>query len=214
MSAPAEQVDPTTAADPETGELPWDGFKDGRIQNFLGLDWAGRKLLEYEAGLAQNAACHEEFVRSVEAKLAEERARLMGRSVERLAELQGPLAAKATFFRTAMEIYAREMGRKGVCIGSAKSRLLPSGVTVAYRTPREQIEVTDAEAIWSWANEGGFEDEIFPEPKAQTPTQLLSKSGLNKVLSSLPKSEVPGMKRTPGVEEVQVWTDLSKEEGR
>lgn len=213
MSAPAEQVDPTTAADPETGELPWDGFKDGRIQNFLGLDWAGQKLREYEQGLAENDAAHKRFLEEVERAVAVFRAKMLGKAPEFYAKLQAPLQAKATFFRTAMEIYAREAGRKGVCIGSAKSRLLPSGVTVAYRTSREQIEVTDAEELWSWSQGAGFGEEVFPTRPMPTAAELLSKKALNKVLAAV-KSEVPGVKRTPGVEEVQVWTALSKEEGK
>lgn len=132
--APAEQHDPPEYFDETTGEVRWDGFREGRIQNFLGLDWAGQKLAEYERGLAQNDAAHKRFLEVVEQRVAERRAFLLGKAPERYAELQTPLQKQADFFRAAIESYGREF-KKDVLIGRAKSRVLPtSGVVLKYRS--------------------------------------------------------------------------------
>jgi hypothetical protein len=150
-------------ADPETGELPWDGFKDGRIQNFLGLDWAARKMEEYERGVAQNEACLAEFTQRVEEKVAEVRAKLMGRAVERTAELNAPLRTKAAFFRSAVVSFAREQGRKAICIGSAKSRGLPS---------------SDVVLKWRVREEGEYRYDQRPGPNGEPPTPAENQAAL------------------------------------
>jgi hypothetical protein len=144
MNAPTEQHDPETDADLETGELPWDGFKDGRIQNFLGLDWAGRKLAEYERAIAENLAAFDAD---------------HARRVARLKKLQAPLAKARLFWLNAIESYAKEH-RDDLLVGRAKSRELPGGLKLTWRTQkpgyRWDQSKTPAEnkaALLAWAKE-------------------------------------------------------------
>lgn len=209
--------------DAATGEVPWDGFKDGRIQNFLGLDWAGRKLLEYERGIAQNEACHAEFLRRVEEDVARYRAKLMGRSVERLAELQAPLREKAAFFRAAVESYAKEVGRKGICIGSAKSRELPCGVRLAWRKTGgvyrwdEKMKPAEREAaLLRWADyEAGTTGECLthdnPAPDLDAIKRHLKLLGDEERAEALKgQSAPPGLEYVPEHEELTVRVESDK----
>jgi hypothetical protein len=116
----AERHDPETGADPETGELPWDGFKDGRIQNFLGLDWAGEKLAEYERAMLENMAALAAAIKRLE---------------DRVGKIQGPLMKKIAFWNAAIETYAKEH-RADLLVGRNKTRALPSGVVLKWRTQK------------------------------------------------------------------------------
>lgn len=211
MSAPAEQVDPLTGEildedAPDTGG--WDRDRHCAA-DLRGVDWAGAKLRAAQEQVAINDVLGYGEVQALKMRIAQ--------AEKRLERANAPFEKTVAFMENAIRTFA-QANRAEVLKGlpkDRKSRLLPSGVTVAYRTPREQIEVTDAQAIWDWSAPTGFGDEIFPPLSAPTAADRLSKKGLNRVLSTV-EYEVPGVRRTPGVEEVQVWTDLSKskEEGK
>jgi hypothetical protein len=117
MPAPTEQHDTAPEADEETGELPWDGFKDGRIQNFLGLDWAGKKWADLNRAIDENLAAFD----------AEH-----ARRVARLKEIQAPLARERNIWQAAIEAYAKDH-KSELLIGRAKSRETPSGLVLKWR---------------------------------------------------------------------------------
>lgn len=173
--------------DSETGELAWDGFRDGRIQNFLGLDWAGKKLAEYKRAIEQNCTAERE-----------EAARLRAR----VEALNAPLAKHAAFFQSVIEAYARDH-KAEILVGRAKSRALPSGLKLAWRAKPAGCEVKDVGALHAWAGLSGFSEQIFPEPPPRTVADMLSKSGLNKVMKTV-KSEVPGVERIPESETLSI----------
>lgn len=135
-----------TDFDPESGELPWDGFRDGRIQNFLGLDWAGEKLTAIDKALADNAA-------AFDAEYA--------RRVARFEALNAPLEKEREFWLNAIKSYAEEQGRQALCVGRAKSRTLPSGLTLkwqerregTYRWDQSKTPAEREEAVLCWARE-------------------------------------------------------------
>jgi len=191
VSAPTEEDlsdEAPSGADPVAGELEWDGFRDGRVQNIGGLDWAGGKWAEYERGISENE-------------------RLMVAAVARIRDrteaLNAPLEREAEKFRTAIEIYAHSH-RDEILVGRAKSRTLPSGLMLAWRTKPAVLEVTDYDALWEWANgEGAAADPIFPEPPPRTIRDMFSKSGLNEHVKKT-KVIPPGVRRIPESETLTV----------
>jgi Bacteriophage Mu Gam like protein len=143
MTAPTEHPDTPDGADEETGELPWDGFRDGRIQSFLGLDWAGKKLADLDRAIAENLAAFD----------AEH-----ARRVARLKELQAPLAKARLFWLNAIESYAKEH-KSELLIGRSKSRETPSGLvlkwrerkTGEYRWDQSKTPAENKAALLAWA---------------------------------------------------------------
>lgn len=162
MSVTTEQHDPDPDFDELTGEVRFDGFREGRIQNFLGLAWAGRKAAEYERGIAQNEAVHASFLAEVERILEAKRKTLMGNSIERLAEYQAPLQKQAAFFRAAIESYAKD-NKKTLLIGRAKSREIPDagGLKLAWR-----------------GHDAGYRYDQRPGPDGKPPTAAQNRAAL------------------------------------
>lgn len=181
--------------DPETGALPWDGggIKDGRIVSIEGLDRMGDHLVAYERGIAQNQRLHDAAVKRLE---------------ERLERTQAPLRREVARIRAMVEAFAQEQGRKGICIGRLKSRALPSGLTVGWRTAPARLRALDGEenakALLGWA---------LTKPPHLNLVRIKSEPAIAAIRkyaedSGAPDYTPPGMERVPAVDELFVSTGV------
>lgn len=196
--------------DPVTGEVfdedapvgsGWDSERHCAT-DLRGADWAGRKLREAHEQLR----LHETMFLAEQAEFERKRTAVL----ERFRASVSPFLKTAAFMENALKVFA-ETHREEVLKGlRTKSRLLPSGVTVGWRKTRAKHEVTNLDELWDWAGDMGVIDEVFPEPPPKTKADLLSKRGLNAVLTRF--KTPPGVTTTPAVDELFVSTGVETKE--
>lgn len=211
---------------PETGEVldedapdtgGWDRERHCAT-DLRGVDWAGRKLRAAQEQLALNTGGFDAETQHLkwvyETKLAAARARL--------ATANAPFLKTVAFMETAIRIYAGSHRAEVLkdLPKDRKSRAFSSGLTVAYQKRRDGYFWDDAlkeserkAKLLAWAKgEGEIGKPLFgPGPEMPLLENIKSYlSALDDDHAEVP----PGLKYVEPGEELVIWTDLSKEEGK